>query len=193
MEIQEDIMSLWEKIKSGLDEGLETISEKTIEMSQLIRLKWERRSIEKDIDQALMDLGDMVYQLHVSKKQDRLHEVSKPHFDKVGIMEKQLEEKEGEIEDLTDKIDKKQVKGLKKDLEMGDGTIAQIVVDEDSTLANKTLMEIKFPKAVLIGTIVREEQVIIPDGKTVLHTGDKVTLLGKKEDVEAVVHQLSRS
>jgi len=186
-------MSLWEKIKAGLEEGLETISEKTVEMSQLVRLKWERRGIEKEINQELIGLGKIVFQLHVTEKQGRLQEETKIHFEKLGTLEKQLEEKEGEIEDLTDKIDRKQVKGLKKDLEMGDGTIEQIIVDEQSPLSSKKLMEIKFPKAVLVGTIVREDQVIIPDGKTVLQKGDKVTLLGKKEDVEAVVHQLSRS
>ena len=186
-------MSLWEKIKVGLEEGLVTISEKTVEISQLIKLKWELRSIEKEIHQGLIGLGEIVFQLHVTGMQGRLQEVSETHFEKLGTLEKQFEEKEDEIEDMIDKIDRKQVKGLKKDLEMGDGTIEQIIVDEQSPLSSKKLMEIKFPKAVLVGTIVREDQVIIPDGKTVLQKGDKVTLLGKKEDVEAVVHQLSRS
>lgn len=186
-------MNLWEKIKAGLDEGLETISEKTVEMSQLIRLKWERRGIQKEINQELIGLGEKVFHLHATKKHGLLREETKPHVETLDTLEKRLEEKEGEIEDLTDKIDRKQVKGLKKDLEMGNGTIEQIIVDEQSPLSNKKLMEIKFPKAVLVGTIVREDQVIIPDGYTVLQKGDKVTLLGKKEDVEAIVHQLSRS
>lgn len=185
-------MNLWEKIKAGLEEGLETISEKTAEMSQLTKLKWERRGIEKSIQQELIGLGELVFQLHAGGKQDRYQEESKTSFEKLVTLEKQLEEKDTEIEELTNKIDRKQVKGLKKDLEMGDGSIEQIIVDEESALVNKKLMEIKFPKAVLIGTIVRDDRVIIPDGKTVLMKGDKVTLLGKKEDVEAVVHQLSR-
>ncbi|MFH1943139.1 MAG: TrkA C-terminal domain-containing protein, partial [bacterium] len=87
---------------------------------------------------------------------------------------------------------RKQVKGLKRDLEMGDGTIEQIVVEENSPLSGKKLMEIKFPKAVLVGTIVRNDQVIIPDGQTILEKGDKVTLLGKKEDVEEILNKLSK-
>ena len=183
-------MNLLEKIIAGLEEGLETISEKSIEMSKLAKLKWERRSIEKEIHQELMGLGEITFHLQTTNKQGRLQEETKIHVETLNTLEKQLEEKDGEIEDMTDKIDRKQVKGLRKDLEMGDGTIVQIIVDEQSPLSNKKLMEIKFPKAVLVGTIVRDENVIIPDGKTVLQVGDKVTLLGKKEDVEEVVNQL---
>ena len=183
-------MNLWEKIIAGLEEGLETISEKSVEMSKLAKLKWERRSIEKEIHQEFIGLGEIVFHLHTTNKHGRLQEETKIHVETLNTLEKQLEEKEGEIEDMTDKIDRKQVKGLKKDLEMGDGTIVQIIVEEQSPLSNKKLMEIKFPKSVLVGTIVRADQVIIPDGYTVLEKGDKVTLLGKKEDVEEVVNQL---
>ena len=99
---------------------------------------------------------------------------------------------ESDIEKLTASIDPKQVIGLKKDLEMGDGTIEQIVVDQASFLSGKRIMDIKFPKNVLMGTIVREDEVIIPDGQTELKEGDKVTLLGKKEDVEEVVRLCSK-
>ena len=186
-------MSLWEKIKDGLEEGLETISEKTVEMSKLAKLKWERRGIEKEIQQGLIGLGEITFQLHVAKKSGQLSQEVKGNIAKLGVLEKRLEQKNEEIELLTAKIDRKQVKGLKKDLEMGDGTIEQIVVKEDSPLSGKKLMEIKFPKAVLVGTIVRNEQVIIPDGNTILQKGDKLTLLGKKDDVEEVVNQFSNT
>ncbi|MFH1940611.1 MAG: hypothetical protein ABIL68_00805, partial [bacterium] len=102
-------MSLWEKIRAGLEEGLETISEKTVEMSKLAKLKWERRGIEKKIHQELTGLGGVVFQLHVTKKEGQLHQKVKGNVQKLKILEKQLEEKEEEIEDLTAKIDRKQV------------------------------------------------------------------------------------
>lgn len=183
-------MSLWEKIKSGLEEGLETLSEKSVEVSNLIKLKWERRTIQKEIHSELGLLGEIVFQLHGTGKTVELPQQVKENILKLKDLESQLNQKEEEIEDLATKIDHKQIKGLKKDLEMGDGTIEQIIIQDDSNLIGKKLMEIKFPKNVLIGTIVRNERVIIPDGKTLLKGGDRVTLLGKKEDVDVALNQL---
>jgi len=46
------------------------------------------------------------------------------------------------------------------------------------------------PEDALVGTIIRHEEVIIPDGETVFELGDKVTLLGKREDVEKTIEQM---
>ena len=40
-------MSFWDKIRTGLEEGLETLSEKSAEWSKLAKLKWERRSLQR--------------------------------------------------------------------------------------------------------------------------------------------------
>ncbi len=185
-------MDLWNKIKSGLEEGLETVSEKTTEVSKLAKLKWERRDIEKEIGRELVTLGGVVYQLHVEKKQKKINEAVAENIEKLKTMETQLTDKEKEIKEISSKLDSSQIKGLKKDLDMGDGRIEQILVDESSPLAGKKLAEIKFPKAVLVGTILRQGEVIIPDGQTILQKDDKVTLLGKKEDVEEVIDQLRK-
>lgn len=183
-------MSLWEKIKSGLEEGLETLSEKSVEVSKLVNLKWERRTIQKEIHSELVQLGEIVFELHGTDKTAELPQQVKENILRLKDLENQLNQKDEEIEDLATKIDYKQIRGLKKDLEMGDGTIEQIVIQDDSSLVGKKIMEIKLPKNVLIGTIVRNERVIIPDGKTLLKGGDKVTLLGKKEDVDRTLNQL---
>ena len=186
-------MSFWDKIRAGLEEGLETLSEKSTEWSKLAKLKWERRSLQKDIFQAMVELGRMAYELHIQKNSVQFVEDSKDNIAKLKTLKKRLEDKEKEIEDMTVKIDKTQVKGLKKDLEMGDGTIEQIVVGDDSRLIGKKLMDIRFPKNVLVGTIVRDEKVIIPDGQTVFKDGDRVTLLGAKADVEEVIQKMGKS
>jgi len=185
-------MDLWEKIKTGLEEGLETISQKTTDMSKLAKLKWERRDIEKEIGHEMVTLGGLVYQFYTEDKMQNVNELVTENIDKLKNLEIRLAAKEKEIKDLAAKMDSSQIKGLKKDLDMGDGRIEQILVDESSLLADKKLAEIKLPKAVLIGTILRQGEVIIPDGQTILQKGDKVTLLGKKEDVEAVVEQLRK-
>jgi len=185
-------MSFWERIKTGLEEGLETLSEKSVEWSKLVKLKWERRSIQKETLLEMVDLGGKVYELHIQKKHEQLVEQSREKIKNLTTLKKQLEDKDVEIQELTDKIDKSQVKGLKKDLEMGDGTIEQIVISEGSQLIDKKLMDIRFPKYVLVGTIVRGENILIPDGQTMFKNGDRVTLLGKKSDVEEVIKKLGQ-
>jgi len=185
-------MSFWEKIRTGLGEGLETISEKGSEWSKLAKLKWERRSLQKTIFQKMVSLGSKSYELHVQKKPEQLNDQTKEDVSELKALKGSLDDKESEIQNLMDKIDKTQVKGLKKDLEMGDGTIEQFIVGNDSRLIDKKLMDIRFPKNVLVGTIVRDEKVIIPDGQTVFRKGDRVTLLGTKADVEDVVKKLGK-
>jgi K+/H+ antiporter YhaU regulatory subunit KhtT len=185
-------MSFWNKIRIGLEEGLEVLSEKSVEWSKLAKLKWARRSLQKEIFQEMADLGGKVYELHIRGRSDRLTENSKENVKNLAALKKQLEDNEAEIQGLTEKIDKFQVKGFKKDLEMGDGTIEQIVIRDDSRLIDKKLMDIRFPKNVLVGTIIRDEKVLIPDGQTVFMKGDRVTLLGTKADVEDVMKKLGK-
>jgi len=185
-------MSLWENILNGLEEGLLTLSEKTTEVSKLVRMKWERRTMQNELYLEFKKLGEAVYTTQVEKKESSLQERIKNNLKVLKDLEKRLETKEKEIEELSARMDRTQVRGLKKDLEMGDGTIEQIVVGERSSLSGKKLSEIQFPKAVLVGTVVRDEKVIIPDGQTVLQKGDKVTLLGKKKNVQDVIKQLAK-
>jgi uncharacterized transporter YbjL len=179
-------MSLWDTIKTGLEQGLETLSDKSAEMSKIARLSWKRRSLHKAMNAEMTAMGKIVYE-HAGAKDGDVLDLMKDRIKHLQTLETQLAEVEAAIEKLKARIDQKQVRDLKKDLEMGDGTIEQIVVDEQSFLSGKRIMDIKFPKNVLMGTIVREDEVIIPDGQTELKDGDKVTLLGKKEDVEEVV------
>lgn len=87
----------------------------------------------------------------------------------------------------SDSIDKSKIKALKKELEEGGGTIEQVEITGDSPVLNKKLKSVKLPKEVLVGTILRKDHVIIPDGTYVFEKEDKETLLGKKEDVKETV------
>jgi Trk K+ transport system NAD-binding subunit len=180
-------MSLWKKIKNDLEEGIETFSEKSIEISRLVKLNWELRGIQKQINREMIALGELVYRLSNTDKENQLAASARENVLKLDSLDQQMGEKEESIRDLTFQIDRKQVKGLKKDLEMGDGTIEQVVVEKNSPFVGKKLMDIQLPKNVLIGTIVRKNQMIVPDGHTIINAGDRITLLGKLDDVEEVV------
>ncbi|UCE05875.1 MAG: hypothetical protein JSW07_20165 [bacterium] len=179
-------MNLWEKIKKGFGVGVETVSEKTEELSTLAKLNWEKFRIQKSIKTDLNKLGGKVYQLHVEKREKEFKKETEGITQKLRQLEDQLQAKVKEIEEVSDKgaIDKKQLKEFKKDLELGDGKIEQLIIDENCKIIGNKLMEIKFPENVLVSAIVREEKVIIPDGNTVIQKGDRVTLLGEKDDVD---------
>lgn len=188
-------MSLWEKIKKGFGVGVEAVSEKTEELSVLAKLNWEKFKIQKSIEKELNKLGGKVFQMHVEKREKEFSNETKDLLQKLDELEEQLQAKTEEIKEVSDKgeIDKKHLKEFKQDLELGDGSIEQLVIDEKYKIAGKKLMEIKFPENVLVGAIVREEKVIIPDGNTVIQKGDKVTLLGEKDDVDEAVKMILRS
>ncbi len=188
-------MNLWEKIKKGFGLGLETVAEKTDELSNLAKLNWEKFRIQKSREKELNKLGGKVYQLHAENREKELTKETEDIIEKLKGLEEQLHAKMKEIEEASDKgaIDKQQLKEFKKDLELGDGAIEQLVIDEKSKILGKKLMEIQFPENVLVGAIVREEKVIIPDGNTVIQKGDKVTLLGEKEDVKGAVKMMAES
>ena len=188
-------MSVWEKIKKGLGVGVETVSEKTGELSTLAKLNWEKFKIQKSFEKELNKLGGKVFQMHVENREKDLTSETKEIVQKLKELEEQLQAKVNEIKEVSDtgEIDKKHLKEFKHDLELGDGTIEQLVIDEQCKIAGKKLMEIKFPENVLVGAIVRDEKVIIPDGNTVFQQGDKVTLLGEKDDVEEAIKMIVNS
>lgn len=52
----------------------------------------------------------------------------------------------------------------------------EAVALETSDLVGRPLKDINFPKEAIIGAVVRDSQVIIPGGKTVIRPGDRVTI-----------------
>ncbi len=187
-------MKWWDDLKARFSESAKSVSDKSYELSTIAKLRWEIFSIEKDIDHLKNELGGKVYQFQVENKQQDLVKETNDIVEKLKDAEKQLKEKESQLEELTNKtvVDGHKLKQFKKDLELGDGSIDQFVVTENSELIGKKLMDIKLPKNVLVGAIVRKEKVVIPDGKTTFKQDDKVTLLGEKDDVQKVLETMGK-
>jgi len=212
-------MSLWETIKNGLGEGFSSASEKAAEWfktgaeavkegtgkaseriaysSKLAKLKYDYRNIHKAIEKEFTELGGKAYNLFCENKVVDLEKDANENIQRLNSLENDLKNKEKEIEELpkafafgTESIDKRSVDDLKKDLEAGGGTIEQVVIEDKSSFLGKKLKEIQLPEDALVGTIIRGEEVIIPDGETVFQINDKVTLLGKREDVEKTIEQM---
>lgn len=209
--------NLWEKIRKDIQEGATTVSEKTSELfksgaevvkdgaetastrinysTRLAQLNWEHRTIQKNIEEEYEKLGALFFELNEKKKLDDFKTVAKPQFDLISTLEKELAETEKQQEELPEVyglagIDKSTVSDLKKNLEESGGTIMQVVIEKGSSFLGKQLKDVKLPKEALMGTILRQGSIIIPDGQTEFLEGDKVTILGKKEDVELAIQQM---
>jgi cell volume regulation protein A len=72
------------------------------------------------------------------------------------------------------------------DFELNETTrkeLAEYTVDADAFIAGKTIVDIQFPKNVLIVLINRNDTYITPNGSTVLEGGDKLMVLAQENNV----------
>ena len=64
-----------------------------------------------------------------------------------------------------------------------DCEIVEVTVPEDSRLAGKTLMSVKFPQGAIVAGILRDPVAIIPKGDTVVEPGDALVVVARSEVV----------
>lgn len=200
-------MDFLKKVQDSLDkfsktstevakEGLDKLSEKAGELSKLGKTKIDILRLQKKLDSLFEELGKKAYPLIAEKKFDEMEAKLSDVLSQIDKIKEELAQKELEIElsrQETEKtsIDSSRIKELRKDLESGGGAIEQVIIYDYSPVIGKKLKNVDLPKEVLVGTILREETVVIPDGSYTFQIGDKVTLLGKKEDVDKTIPLIS--
>ena len=64
--------------------------------------------------------------------------------------------------------------------------VSQVVIAADSPLAGHTLRSAGLPKGLLITSVSRADQVLVPNGDTVLVVGDRLSILGQGLGIELV-------
>ncbi|MCS7121084.1 MAG: Trk system potassium transporter TrkA [Archaeoglobaceae archaeon] len=62
--------------------------------------------------------------------------------------------------------------------------MVELIVMQSSDADGKRIEEMNLPKNVIITTVYRNGEVIIPKGDFVLRSGDKIVLVGKSEEIE---------
>jgi len=72
-----------------------------------------------------------------------------------------------------------------------DAEIMEAVALETTDIVGKPLMDITFPKGVLITTILRGEEVIIPTGRSVVAPNDRIIIFARREAIPKVEKILS--
>ena len=60
--------------------------------------------------------------------------------------------------------------------------ITELVVEADFPVVNKKIMDMELPKNVIIGSVIREGKMIVPNGSTEIFDGDKLIVISSKED-----------
>ena len=68
--------------------------------------------------------------------------------------------------------------------------VREALVDARSPYNGKRLNEIGLPKGMIIVTVVRDGEAIIPDGETVLNADDNVVILGNECDLPQVLSNI---
>jgi K+/H+ antiporter YhaU regulatory subunit KhtT len=196
-------MTVWEKIRDGIldissktGEIIKSGAEKTAETatytSKLTQLTWERRGIQNNIEDQYIELGELLHKLQKENRLDDLKKEAKSGFDNLVSLEKNLAEINSKKEMLASQYnigskEEKAAQKLAENLEAGGGTMQKVIIKDTSSIIDKKLREIHLPKEALIVNVMRGQEMIIPDGNTVLQAKDEVTLLGKKEDVERAI------
>lgn len=74
--------------------------------------------------------------------------------------------------------------GMKTLLKMKNGriTLSEILIDENSPVRNKSIKDINVPKDCILISVIRDEEVVIPNGFTVLQKGDYIIAVSSQED-----------
>jgi len=76
-------------------------------------------------------------------------------------------------------------------LKEGGYEIVEIVVSKDSPVVGKSVKDISFPPNCLLISLLRNKEIIIPSGETVLEAGDSIISLISSEQVVALRHLLA--
>ena len=62
----------------------------------------------------------------------------------------------------------------------------RLLIDAESPLAGRSLRQSRLPVSVIVTTIQRNRDLVVPDGNTVLQPGDELVLIGSSSDIDAI-------
>ena len=164
-------MALWEQMKGK---------------TQAIQIKLRMLFLENQLDQVFLRLGSRTYDL--GKSGGSFQEDPEVQT----LLEEISARKEGlaQLKEDFQKTWREEARKLKSCLEKGDATLVQVEISFLSPVSGKKVRDVDLPKEVLLGPMVRGKGLIIPDGETELRAMDRVTLMGKKKDVEMTARLL---
>lgn len=76
-------------------------------------------------------------------------------------------------------------------LRHADLALVSATIAEDSAVVGETIASIRLPAETVIGAVLRDGQILVPSGSTVLHDGDEVIILARREHEPALRRMLT--
>jgi trk system potassium uptake protein TrkA len=67
-----------------------------------------------------------------------------------------------------------------------DAEVMEIGVQEDSSIANKQIGKINFPKGAIIGALLRQGEMLLPNDEVTIEAGDSVILVALPGTIEKI-------
>jgi hypothetical protein len=185
---------LVEKGKEASFEGLETakqmlanVGDKATEVTDMVRHKHEINNLNKVLDSEYLKLGRIMIENYKSKQKDLKEESFIEQIDRMIDIDMEIRVKSREYDQLRQQYSQDYlVNKLSDDLAACNSVIDQIYISPKSNVVDKLLKDILLPKEALISAIKRGNEMIIPDGNTILKANDAVIILGKEDDVQKV-------
>ncbi len=74
----------------------------------------------------------------------------------------------------------------------GRAEVVEIIPQEGTPIINKPLKELKIPKSIIIGAILRNGKVIIPNGDSIIRSADRVIVFTLDSHIEKVTQLFSK-
>lgn len=69
--------------------------------------------------------------------------------------------------------------------------LSEVAIEADYPVVNKKVMDIHFPKGVIISCLVRNFDVLVPDGTTIILKGDKLIVISSPQNQEAAIKAIA--
>jgi K+/H+ antiporter YhaU regulatory subunit KhtT len=194
--VTEDLV---EKGKEAGFEGLVTtkemianIGDKASEVKDMVRHKYEINSLNKSLGVEYSKLGKLMLESYKGQQSEMDDESFKDQTKMMLDLDMEIQVKTREYDRLRKQYSQDYiVNKLSDDLASSNSVIDQIYISPKSNVVDKLLKDILLPKEALISAIKRGNDMIIPDGNTMLKANDTVIVLGKEEDVQKVKKRFS--
>ncbi|RMF60686.1 MAG: hypothetical protein D6748_03540 [Calditrichaeota bacterium] len=192
--VQQVSDKLVEKGKKVGGEGLEVtkevvnqLEEKTSDITAIARLKLDIALLSKNLKKEYAMLGQMLYQSLEAGKSIIEDSTLQGQFNRLTSLEQEYQSKLAELEKY-EKQHSHDYTGKKflEELDAAQALIEEVQISEKSNVVGKRLKEIVLPRQALISVLKRGDELLIPDGNTKLLAGDKVVIIGKRNDVEKI-------
>jgi trk system potassium uptake protein TrkA len=75
----------------------------------------------------------------------------------------------------------------------GKGEVTEIIASPDMPYIDKPIHKLHLPKGIIIGTIIRDKEIIIPNGQSIIQANDRLVVFTLAENIDSLKQLFRRS